>query len=75
MEWSTNAKLLETSAKKPLKQTVPKGFPYFHVEFGVTSGMVHVIEDEQKFPRDFGREVLGGTQRGGLSILLLVVGC
>ena len=41
---------------------VPKGFPYFHVEFtekGV-GGYCHLIESQSSFPHYFGREVIGG---------------
>ncbi|CAN4088766.1 unnamed protein product [Withania somnifera] len=33
----------------------PKGFsPYFHVEFGLNKGFVHVIDDEKQFSSSFG---------------------
>lgn len=34
---------------------VPKGFPYFSVDFGLQGGYAHVIEDEQKFTTYFGK--------------------
>jgi len=34
---------------------VPKGFPYFAVDFGLQGGFAHVIEDETHFPHYFGR--------------------
>lgn len=34
---------------------MPKGFPYFAVDFGNEGGFAHVIEDEQKFPHYFGK--------------------
>ena len=34
---------------------VPKGFPYFSVDFGLQGGYAHVIEEENKFPAYFGR--------------------
>tara|TARA_B100000475_G_scaffold186827_1_gene156544 strand:- start:510 stop:755 length:246 start_codon:yes stop_codon:yes gene_type:complete len=39
---------------------VPPNFPYFHVEFNMTSGFVHVIDDDDKWRVDFGRDVLIG---------------
>lgn len=39
---------------------MPKGFPYFFVEFALDDGFVHVIEDFDQFPRLFGKEVIGG---------------
>ncbi|ESO07614.1 hypothetical protein HELRODRAFT_76071 [Helobdella robusta] len=58
-EWSQNKKLIEIK-NKTIRQSVPTGFPYFHVAFGLDEGYAHVIEDENKFPQYFGREVVGG---------------
>jgi len=38
---------------------VPKGFPYFHVEWS-NGGYAHIVEDKDKFPRDFGQSVVAG---------------
>ncbi|XP_071847818.1 CWF19-like protein 2 isoform X2 [Apostichopus japonicus] len=58
-EWSQNKKLIDTR-KKDIRHSVPKGFPYFSVDFGLDGGFAHVIEDNQLFPHYFGKEVLGG---------------
>lgn len=34
---------------------IPKGFPYFAVDFGTQGGYAHVIEDERQFPKYFGK--------------------
>lgn len=34
---------------------VPRGLPYFAVDFGLQGGFAHVIENEQKFPSYFGK--------------------
>ncbi len=34
---------------------VPKGFPFFSVDFGLQGGFAHVVEDEKNFPGYFGR--------------------
>lgn len=34
---------------------MPKGFPYFAVDFGNQGGFAHVIEDEVRFPYYFGK--------------------
>ena len=34
---------------------IPKGLPYFAVEFGLDGGFAHVIEEEESFPYYFGK--------------------
>ena len=34
---------------------IPKGFPYFCVNFAMDGGYAHVIEDDKTFPTYFGR--------------------
>lgn len=58
-EWSQNKKVVDLS-NRDVRRAIPKGFPYFAVDFGNEGGFAHVIEDEQKFPSYFGREILGG---------------
>ena len=60
-EWSTHAskRCIDTRAKG-LRGSIPANFPYFHVEFGLAAGFVHVVDDEAKFPRTLGRDVLVG---------------
>ncbi|XP_076832456.1 CWF19-like protein 2 [Brachyhypopomus gauderio] len=58
-EWAMNQKLVDLSSKN-IKQAVPRGLPYFSVDFGLQGGFAHVIENEHKFPPYFGKEVLGG---------------
>ena len=53
-EWSQNKKLVDLS-KKDIRHSIPKGFPYFSVNFGLQDGFAHVIEDEQSFPWYFGK--------------------
>ena len=43
-----------------LRGSIPPNFPYLHVEFGVSDGFVHVIDDEQKFDRNLARNVMIG---------------
>ncbi len=47
--------------RKFVSECVPKNFAYFHVEFGISSGFIHVIDDEQEFPRTFGADVIAGV--------------
>lgn len=58
-EWSDNPKLIPTGKEKTLRTAIPKGFPYFHIEFGYKGqGWVHVIEDDTQFPNDFGLSIM-----------------
>jgi hypothetical protein len=57
-EWSQNKKVIDTRGRGIVK-SVPRDFPYFHVEFTMNGGYAPVIENEKKFRYYFGREVLG----------------
>jgi hypothetical protein len=60
-EWSQhNAKKLIDTSIKGLRGSIPKNFPYFHVEFGMQKGFVHVIDDEKNFKNQFGLNVIRG---------------
>lgn len=60
-EWSQhNAKKLIDTSKKGLRGSIPKNFPYFHVEFGLDDGFVHVIDNERDFKSSFGLNVIRG---------------
>ncbi|TKY50947.1 CWF19 protein 2 [Spatholobus suberectus] len=60
-EWSQhNAKKLIDTSKKGLRNSIPKHFPYFHVEFGLNKGFVHVIDDEKQFKSSLGLNVIRG---------------
>ncbi|XP_029373303.1 CWF19-like protein 2 isoform X1 [Echeneis naucrates] len=58
-EWAMNKKIVDLSSKD-IRHSVPRGLPYFAVDFGLQGGFAHVIENEQKFPHYFGKEVVGG---------------
>nr|XP_032603671.2 CWF19-like protein 2 [Taeniopygia guttata] len=58
-EWSMNKKLIDLSSKD-IRKSVPKGLPYFSVDFGLQGGFAHVIEDQHNFPHNFGKEIIGG---------------
>ncbi|CAN6457214.1 unnamed protein product [Victoria cruziana] len=61
-EWSQHdaKKLIDTSLKGGLRNSIPKNFPYFHVEFGLHKGFVHVIDDETNFKSSLGLDVIRG---------------
>ena len=70
--WSTNKKLIElnSSRSRTLKSVLPRGLPYFCVEFPVDKsknetvhGYAHMIEERGQFPLYFGREILGGLMQ------------
>ena len=48
-----------------LEGMIPSKFPYFFVEFGLSSGYVHVVDNEKKFDQDFGRSILAGLLKLG----------
>lgn len=58
-EWSDNKKLITVNAAGGVPRAIPKGLPYFAVEFGSDGGFGHIIEDES-FPHYFGKEIVGG---------------
>ncbi|KAM3837087.1 CWF19-like protein 2 isoform 1-T1 [Vipera latastei] len=58
-EWAMNKKLINLGSKD-VRKSVPKGLPYFSVDFGLQDGFAHVIENQYKFPHYFGKEIIGG---------------
>eukprot|EP01134_Creolimax_fragrantissima_P002608 CFRG2608T1 len=57
-EWGANKKIITT--RNGARCPIPKGFPYFHVEFGVDGGFANPIDNEEKFNHFFGKEIVGG---------------
>ncbi|XP_028100231.1 CWF19-like protein 2 isoform X2 [Camellia sinensis] len=63
-EWSQhNSKKLIDTSEKGLRGSIPKDFPYFHVEFELNKGFVHVMDDEKQFKSNFGLNVIRGMLR------------
>lgn len=58
-EWCVNKQLISLR-NKSLRNAIPKGLPYFWVNFGMDSGFAHVIEDEERFPVNYAQEIIGG---------------
>ncbi|KAG7177631.1 CWF19-like protein 2-like [Homarus americanus] len=58
-EWAQNKKLVDLK-NRDVRRAVPKGLPYFFVDFAMDAGYAHVIEDEQDFPNNFAQEIVGG---------------
>ena len=59
-EWSHNKKLISLTKERGLRRSIPRGLPYFHVDFGNDDGFAHVIEDEQEFDLNFAQQIIGG---------------
>jgi hypothetical protein len=55
-EWSQNRKLID-SRKSGFRKSLVSNIPYFHVWFGLDGGYGHVIDEEERFPFWFGKEV------------------
>ncbi|KAJ9590895.1 hypothetical protein L9F63_016077 [Diploptera punctata] len=58
-KWATNKKLVDLK-NKDVRRAVPKGLPFFTVDFGLDLGFAHVIEDKKIFPRNLAQEIIGG---------------
>ena len=60
-DWSQHAakRCIETESRH-LQKKIPANFPYVHIEFGLTSGFVHVIDNPKEFDPMFARRVLVG---------------
>jgi len=54
-------KVIPTSGN--LRNVIPENLAYFHVEFGLDRGFVHVIDDDANFPSSFGLNVIRGMLR------------
>lgn len=60
-EWAQNRQLVDLKKeKKTLRKAIPKGLPYFWVDFGDGVSFAHVIEDQERFPSNFAQEIIGG---------------
>eukprot|EP01127_Copromyxa_protea_P015925 TRINITY_DN4655_c0_g1_i1.p1 TRINITY_DN4655_c0_g1~~TRINITY_DN4655_c0_g1_i1.p1 ORF type:complete len:387 (-),score=112.84 TRINITY_DN4655_c0_g1_i1:127-1287(-) len=59
-QWAQHRKVLHTDGARGVR-SFPQNFAYFYVQFGMTQGMAHIIENEKKFPGDFGHEILAAV--------------
>merc|ERR1712023_387384 len=60
-EWSTqHKKVIETTPKRGIRDAIPKGFPYVHIDFSLGGGYAHVVEDASEFPKDFAQQTIAG---------------
>uniref|UniRef100_A0A182QRX0 CWF19-like protein 2 n=1 Tax=Anopheles farauti TaxID=69004 RepID=A0A182QRX0_9DIPT len=58
-EWAMNKKLHNVEGFN-VRRTIPKGLPYFWVNFNMENGFAHVIEDQESFPVTFATETIAG---------------
>ncbi|KAK8831173.1 hypothetical protein WA577_003344 [Blastocystis sp. JDR] len=62
--WQADNRKCMDIGEKGIQRAVPKGFPYMLVEWETKAGergaLVHVIEDEKVFKRNFAQDVLAG---------------
>ncbi|CAI4230652.1 unnamed protein product [Auanema sp. JU1783] len=56
-EYVDNKKLIQI---KDIRRQIPKGFSYMAVDFGLSNGYAHVIEDAEQFPSTFAHEIIAG---------------
>lgn len=54
-----NKKLVDIKGDKTIRSSIPRGLPYFWIDFGST-GMAHLIENQEEFPSNFAQEIIGG---------------
>ncbi|KAL6782403.1 hypothetical protein ACKKBG_A06645 [Auxenochlorella protothecoides x Auxenochlorella symbiontica] len=60
-EWAQHhAKRFIDTRAKGLRGSIPENFAYLHVEFGLSAGFVHVVDDESTFDASLARSVLIG---------------
>eukprot|EP00550_Attheya_septentrionalis_P011020 CAMPEP_0198305910 /NCGR_PEP_ID=MMETSP1449-20131203/58149_1 /TAXON_ID=420275 /ORGANISM="Attheya septentrionalis, Strain CCMP2084" /LENGTH=440 /DNA_ID=CAMNT_0044008455 /DNA_START=70 /DNA_END=1392 /DNA_ORIENTATION=- len=57
-EWGTHTKLISTKEKGGVRYSIPKGFPYFNIEW-LSGGFAQMIETAS-FPKDFGVDTIAG---------------
>jgi len=59
-DWATHAAkaaIATSGSFKGLHSAIPEHFPYFHVEFGLDGGYVHVLDNEERWDALFGHKV------------------
>ena len=61
-DWAQNKRVIDLKGGHggSIRRSVPKGMPYFCVNFGMEEGYAHIIENADAFPDSFAKEVIGG---------------
>lgn len=60
-QWASHKKIIDTRGKD-LRNCIPRqaDFAYFHAEFSLGGGFATIVEEEDRFPKAFGRSVIAG---------------
>lgn len=62
-EWAQHKKVLDTDGKRGVHGVIPKGFTYIHIDFALTGGFAHQVEDTSQWPKDFALQVIAGMNK------------
>ncbi|CDR97008.1 CWF19, CELL CYCLE CONTROL PROTEIN, putative [Babesia bigemina] len=63
-EWSRNKKVLEVKGKTGVREHIPRGFDFVHVDYSLSGdGIACVVEDASRVQMSFAREVIAGVLR------------
>ncbi|EGR34413.1 hypothetical protein IMG5_012600, partial [Ichthyophthirius multifiliis] len=58
-EWNTHKKIYVIKKEQGgIQKQIPKGFPYFYVDFNLSFGYAHVVEKVKQFSNDFAHEII-----------------
>jgi len=57
---SQHKRVIKTDPRTGVRGSVPKGFPYVHIDFALTGGFAHVVEDMQGFAPHFVQQTMAG---------------
>nr|CEL69265.1 TPA: protein cwfj c-terminus 1 family protein [Neospora caninum Liverpool] len=59
-EWQQHKRVIDVRGREGIRSAIPANIPYIHVDFALTDGLAHVIDDGRSFSPSFGREVIQG---------------
>ncbi|GFE53164.1 cwfj c-terminus 1 family protein, putative [Babesia ovis] len=63
-DWGQNRKIISVTEKTGVRNLVPRGFDFVHVDYGLSGdGIACVVEDLSKITASFAREVVAGVLR------------
>lgn len=69
-EWEQqNKAVIDTRGVRKLNQKIPKNMSYFAVEFGLSGGYAHVIENEGQWSKTFGLDIMAGLLKKDAEII------